>query len=369
MLSSKLKVLFMVQLPPPTHGPALRNQSLIKSEYINRNIDIKVAPLQFSLSIKEIGKFSIVKYVKVVTYSFALIKLLFTFRPPIVYFTISPIGGSFVRDCLFVFILKLFRVKRIFHLRGLGIRDSYKNSSFYRILYKWAFRNSFLVFLSEGHKSDVCFKGFKESFVIPNGIEDSHFVSITEKPKEIYNLLFFSNLVTTKGLFIFIDAVEILLEKGYPILATISGENGDVSYEEVYDYICKKRLNNFILVMRGVYGEDKFKLISGCDIFVFPTFVELFPGVILEAMQCGKAIVSTTTGAIAEIIDNRLNGLLTTEKKNPKVIADLVEEYIQNPSLISKYGLAAREKYENNYTIDKFERNMLEMLNTVNKSI
>lgn len=368
-MPSKVKVLFMVQLPPPIHGPALRNESLIKSEYINSNVDIKIAPLQFSLSINQIGKFSIVKYIKVFTYSFELIKLLFTFRPPIVYFTISPIGGSFLRDCLFVFILKLFRVKRIFHLRGLGIREAYKKSSFYRFLYKWAFRNSFVVFLSEGHKEDVCFTGFKESFVIPNGIEDGHFVSISEKSKGIYNLLFFSNLVTTKGLFIFIDAVEILIEKGHPVQATISGENGDVSYEEVYDYICKKGLNNFILLMRGAYGEDKFKLISDCDIFVFPTFVELFPGVILEAMQCGKAIVSTTTGAIAEIIDNRINGLLTTEKKNPKVIADLVEEYIQNPSLISKYGLAAREKYENNYTIDKFERNMLEMLTKVNKRI
>ena len=151
--------------------------------------------------------------------------------------------------------------------------------------------------------------------------------------------------------------------------------------------------NNIKINFLGKLEKEKvmnFYLTNHVDLFLNTSISEGIPVSIMEAISFGipilatnvggtKEIVNNTTGFlidaefkpenIAEIIDNRLNGLLTTEKKNPKVIADLVEEYIQNPSLISKYGLAAREKYENNYTIDKFERNMLEMLTTVNKSI
>jgi len=365
----KPKVLFMVQLPPPTHGPALRNESLIKSKYLNSIINIETIPLKFSNTIHQIGKFSFAKYFKVITYLVILIKRLYTFRPEIVYFTISPIGGSFIRDCLFVLVLKLFKVKRVFHLRGLGIKNAFQKSRFKQILYRWAFKDSYIIFLSNGHKKDLCFSGFREDFVIANGIEDEYCISIQNKKITSYKLLFFSNLVTTKGVFIFIDTVKILIEKGYKVSAIICGENGDLTHEDVYYYICERGLEREISLKNGLFGRDKFTLISECDIFVLPTYVELFPGVILEAMQCGKAIVSTTTGAISEIIDHRINGLLASKPKDASAIADLVEYYMLNPEYISIHGLAARKKYVDNFTIEKFENNMANMFLSVNNSI
>jgi glycosyltransferase involved in cell wall biosynthesis len=361
MVKTKPKVLFMVQLPPPTHGPALRNQTIVSSDLVRSKINIAIVPMQFSDSIEEIGKISLYKYVRLISHLVKLIKRILVFRPHIAYFTISPVGNSFLRDCFFVLILKVFRIRQIYHLRGLGIKECYNRSGLFRFLYKWAFRDSVIVLLSEGHRSDICFDVHKKIFVIPNGIEDFGIFSFPEKESVQNRLLYFSNLVTTKGVFVFIDSVDVLIKKGYKVSATICGENGDATYEQVHDYIVKMNLENTITLRRGIFGKDKHILISQCDIFILPTYLELFPGVVLEAMQCGKAIVSTTTGAIPEIIDDRINGLLTSKKNDPVAIADLTEYYLLNPELISLHGALARKKYEEKYRSEIFEKNMAEM--------
>ena len=48
----------MAQLPPPVHGAALRNKSLLDSELLNNEFNIINLPLRFIDDMKELGKFS-----------------------------------------------------------------------------------------------------------------------------------------------------------------------------------------------------------------------------------------------------------------------------------------------------------------------
>ncbi|HNE92760.1 MAG TPA: glycosyltransferase family 4 protein [Chitinophagaceae bacterium] len=349
----------MVQVPPPIHGAALRNLSLVESKIINQALHIKLLPLKFAKNIHDIGKLDISKIYKTIAYFFNLIKTIFVFKPNAAYFTLSPTGFAFYRDCLFVLALKICSVKRMYHLRGLGIYNAYTQSKFKATIYKWAFKGAHVICLSKGHCNDVKGLPYASLHVVQNGLKkELENVVVKEFGDEI-ELLFFSNYVQSKGVLIFIDICEILINKGYSIKGKLVGANGDLSKEDLEVYITSKKLANKIKVCDGVFGKEKFKVIEASDIFIFPTYYpqEVFPGVVLEAMQCAKPIITTTTGVIPEIIDDGINGLIA-HKKDTALFVELAESLINNKKMAMQMGKAAREKYLSSYTQEIFENNV-----------
>jgi len=81
-------------------------------------------------------------------------------------------------------------------------------------------------------------------------------------------------------------------------------------------------------------------------------------------MQFGLPVIATIEGAIPEIIDDVITGFLV-EKNSPDQIADKIEIFVKNPSLIESMGKAARKKYEEKYTLEIFEKNMKEVFDKV----
>jgi glycosyltransferase involved in cell wall biosynthesis len=77
------------------------------------------------------------------------------------------------------------------------------------------------------------------------------------------------------------------------------------------------------------------------------------PLVILEAMAAGKAVISTQdVGAIPEVVRHGETGLLV-EKQNPKALASAILRLIEDPAFRKRLGRAARQRFEERYTIDK----------------
>ena len=111
------------------------------------------------------------------------------------------------------------------------------------------------------------------------------------------------------------------------------------------------------------YGTEKELAFSDSDVFVFPTFYssETFGLVNLEAMQHSLPIISTKEGGIPDIILEGVNGFLVP-KKNSKALADKLEVLIGNPELRNKMGLAGKMMYEEKFTLEIFEKRIIEIL-------
>jgi glycosyltransferase involved in cell wall biosynthesis len=348
----------MVQVPPPIHGAALRNLSLLESKLLQDNFIIKLAALAFAESIDSIGKISGKKIIKSFQYAIKLIKMLISFKPHIAYFTITPAGGSFYRDCLFVFILKIFRVRIVYHLRGLGVKKGREKNWLSKLLYKFAFKNAYIICLGKIQFDEIKGLPYKQHYLVPNGIKieiKPEWISSTKNGKP--NLLFLSNFVRSKGVFEFLEALKKLKQTNSNFASLLVGDNFDITREEIEDYIQKNGLQNNVKVSGPRYNEEKFKTVASSDIFVMPTYFELFPGVVLEAMQCGKPIVSTTTGAIPEIIDNGINGLLV-EPRNVEQLAEKIQYLLQHPEKADIMGRNAKQKFDSEFTLEKFEERM-----------
>ena len=75
------------------------------------------------------------------------------------------------------------------------------------------------------------------------------------------------------------------------------------------------------------------------------------PTVLLEAMSCGCAIVSTNTCMIPEVIEHGKNGLLSND---PNELRSFLEMLLNNEELASKLGSEARKTICERYNLKSF---------------
>ena len=352
------KVLFVVQLPPPLHGSSSINKAFVESKILNDSFNIKVLPLKFAKSMEDIGAFSLMKVNKMFLYAFKLMGTLISFSPDLVYFTFSPMGISFYRDVLYVSILKLFRKKILFHLHVKGITEQCEASKVKKALYKFAFKNTNIICLSTllGEDLRVVYKGVP--MVVNNGIVSQYREPTLDKIENgRIELLYLSNLMRAKGVFVLLDALKILKERNVDFIARIVGKPADVSKEEINRYLLKNQMSECVNVEDGKYGEDKIRAFRKADIFIHPTLNDAFPLVILEAMQFQLPVISTFEGSIPEIINEGVTGLLV-QKNNSIMLADKIATLISNKQMREQMGKEGRKKFLSSFTSDRMEHTL-----------
>ncbi len=90
--------------------------------------------------------------------------------------------------------------------------------------------------------------------------------------------------------------------------------------------------------------DDVVPWLNALDLFVLPSWGEEgVPQAIMQAMACGIAVVSTTTGAITEAVDARVTGLIVA----PRDIAALgaaLATLRADPALRARFGAAGRAR-------------------------
>jgi len=353
------KILLFIKIPPPITGATLMNKRVRDSVILNENFNLRSICISYKKDLSETGSYTMKKIILIILVILRLLKELLFYRPSFVYYQISPVGVAFLRDLCFVIIIKIFRTKIVYHIRGQGIEEQSK-VKWKKKLYEYAFHNSEIICLSKLLTYDIknVFNGIIH--IVNNGIPDADniFISGTQKKnnKEII-ILYLSNLSESKGIFEFIDALSLIDKKRYKFQVKIVGSDGTFSYNDLLDIIRNKNLQNKIVYVGPKYGTDKHKILAQSDILVFPTRNDAFPGVLLEALQFSLPIISTKEGAIPEIVDEGITGFLV-DKNRPDQIADKLDVLIKSPELRKQMGEAGRKKYLQRYTLEKFERNM-----------
>jgi glycosyltransferase involved in cell wall biosynthesis len=102
-----------------------------------------------------------------------------------------------------------------------------------------------------------------------------------------------------------------------------------------------------------VRGEEKDNVFAHSDILVFPSHSEGMPNVVLEAMAWGLPVVTRPVGGLRDFFENGKMGL-TTESKDPIIIAEHIEHLIQRPDLRAKMGA-----YNAKYSWEKFRASVV----------
>ena len=136
------------------------------------------------------------------------------------------------------------------------------------------------------------------------------------------------------------------------------GGEGDVTADQLSAKINEAGLSENILVAGKKFGAEKEKAFEQADIFVHPSYEDCLPLVLLEAMQHSLPIVSTFEGAIPDVVEDGVTGFLVPQK-DAIALAEKLEMLINNPELAAQMGAAGRMKYEQEFTLERFEGRMV----------
>lgn len=124
-----------------------------------------------------------------------------------------------------------------------------------------------------------------------------------------------------------------------------------------------KRLT-FVNYWGRKYGCDKEEYWKSADIFVFPTLNEAFGLVLLEAMEHGLPCIGTNEGGINDIIDNGKTGFIVPSG-NSELLSVSIGKLLNDSRMRETMGDRGRRIFEQRYTQEVFEENMLHILNQI----
>lgn len=352
------KVLYFVQLPQPRHGVSVLNEIISESKVINEGLEKSVLPIRFTNNHQDLNKINFYKLIAMLKLAIKLIMRLRKFRPDVAYFTITPSGVAFLRDLLFVSIFKIFHVKVIYHLHGVGIAKSIEKNTWLKRLYRYAFRDTTIIHLSKGLlKSEVLdfFPEFSQaSFALVNGVESFKVERAVRSEKK--NILFLSNLKRSKGVF---DLLSIFKgvhdEFPHAHLNVAGGSTSSQVDEEIRGTIESLGLKDSITLHGFVDGEKKQELLANADLFLHPTHDDALPLVLLEAMKYGIPIVATNIGAIAEIIHNGVNGYVCEPKNCQEMIGKSIQ-FLNSPTKCLNIEENATRLFDERYSLEVFQK-------------
>lgn len=351
------RLLCVMQLPPPVHGVTVVNQIVARSQVLSSALDLEVLPLASAGTFEDLDRVSLRKVARVIETAVRLATALVRRRPRAVYFTLTPTGAAFYRDCLFIAIMRVAAVPRIYHLHG-GTARVRSAARWRRALYRWAFEDAWVIHLAArlaAELGDVVPRD--RLLVVPNGVAVRATRTRTRQPG-IPRLLYFSNLTETKGPLVLIEALGLMRARGIAFDATFAGAVHDPAFlARCHTALRRHRLEPHVRYIGPAYGDDKARLFEEHDVFVLPTCNDAFPLVALEAMQAGLPIVTTRVGALPDIVVDGETGLLVPPG-DPRALADRLALLIDDVDLQRRMGARGRARCLQEYTAATFERNL-----------
>lgn len=359
-MSTKPKVLLILQLPPPIHGASLTGLNIQNSGIINSYLDCTFV----RISTKSINhKGFIFQLINLVALYAKVIGKLATNRFSLVYITPCTSGFfPFYKDFGICLLAKAMSRRVVYHFHDKGISTNKYVPSFLLWLY---FKNVRIILSSKKLYYDICqYVEEERVYYCPYGERDADIdVDFGAKPASAPTILFLAHMLRTKGVFDLLEACAILASQGLLFNCNFVGTWYDIQPEEFDSFVKERKLERIVKFLGPQYGSDKNKVLSHSDIFCLPTFypMECFPLIILDAMRWRLPVVSTSEGAISEIIDDGKTGFIVN-KNSPSELAARISTLIKDKHLRERLGAASRAKFEENYTFEQFEINFKSIL-------
>lgn len=187
---------------------------------------------------------------------------------------------------------------------------------------------------------------------IPNPISNS-FLHEAEKLKDhttrkAKTAVFVGHVVPTKGVKELVEGCS----KVSGLSLRIVGKCTDEMKESLLTLAKGRENGDWLTVVGEIPHREVIREMLQADLFIFPSYTEGFPNVILEAMVCGCTIASSNVGAIPEMLDD--NGEMVGicyPSKNVDAVVQAVSELYTDKEYRSQLSAKAKEKVNSTYTM------------------
>ena len=197
-----------------------------------------------------------------------------------------------------------------------------------------------------------CFRG--EIDVIANAVSIEKFNTKYNDNRPNHRDIILGSVATIcpeKGIEEIIHAAGEIKKIHSNIKVYLYGYASDGQYlNKITSLIENENLNEIIKICD--FRNDIETAIKELDIFVLASWAEPLGRSAMEAMQCGKPVVASNAGGLAEIIINRKNGLLF-EPRNYRDLANKILALIDDKKLSDELGCNAAVYAKEHFAIDR----------------
>lgn len=187
--------------------------------------------------------------------------------------------------------------------------------------------------------------------VAPLGVDPNRFLPVLTRESPIpFKVLCIGRLVPSKGQHILIQAIDLLIKRGYAISLNIVGDGPDRRNLEAL--VSERGIEPFVTFSGALNQNEVLQAYKEADIFTLASFAEGVPVVLMEAMSMELPCVSTYVNGIPELIRHDIEGLLVPAA-DPQQFSEALEKLIQSPELRRRLGKSARERILTKYDLEK----------------
>lgn len=289
-----------------------------------------------------------------------------------IYFTCTRSKLGFIKDLELLILARLFKIKVVNHLHGADLNNFYHNSNFLKSIIKWSYGNidTNIILLPsmkdqfyefESSKIEVVYNSYSSDF-------KKYTIDFSLKKRQI---VFLSNLIYSKGIFVFLESIEVLLKTDKNLIVKIAGlpmsdefmnsKKVEKEFNEISKKLGKLYPERFFY-LGMVKGEKKEELFKESSIFILPTFykTEAFPLTIIEAMYFGNAIITTNHNYLPDVVMPN-NGFLI-EKKSSKEIIEKVNYLFENIEELRKIQEFNKKESIMKYNPESFNTKIVQII-------
>ncbi|HJX50846.1 MAG TPA: glycosyltransferase family 4 protein, partial [Candidatus Nanoarchaeia archaeon] len=179
---------------------------------------------------------------------------------------------------------------------------------------------------------------------IPNGVDLEVFKP--EGNSQDKKILYVGRFSPEKGIDLVPKIIRKVLEVNKEVKFQIIAPNAEgmaastVRHKNEFEQLLVEFPGRFLWIQEPVGREELAKLYNECCIFIQPSRYEAFGLTTMEAMACGKAVITSNKGALPEVVENAGKSIPLNSGLFAKEILSLLDDY----RLRERYGRRGIEK-------------------------
>ena len=288
--------------------------------------------------------------------------------------TSTPLLSTLLYFAIYFLRRPLIASNRVFFLYNWQkITQNYLKSKLFEIieLISYKLPYSCLISVSANFIELIRRYGVKTSIVhIPNAVDfkvfNPHIGSKKVKEKylpsdESYLVSFIGRLVPQKGIELHIKAIQYVNNFVKNCTYLLIGEGSH--RKELEDLVTRLNIKNVVFTGTVPYSQIP-EFISASDIIVLPSVAEGVSRVLLEAMACGKPVITTKLIGTKELITDGKTGILI-EEGNIQQMSEALISLLKDKILRERIGRTAYEYIKDKLTWDHVGNETLKVYNQV----
>lgn len=352
MKISRPKILFLGPVPPPFMGPTVATEILLRSR-LRELFDLIHLDTSDHRDLSTLGAIDFGNIYLAIKHYAVMLWLLITKRPGLVYIPVSQTTIGYLRDSVFILIAALFRRKVVCHLRGGNFKNWLDSTGAIMRRYVSVVHSLVDGQIVLGERLKSLFEGLLPShriFVVPNGRNFDKF-SLKREGNDGITVLYLANFIREKGVLDVLHAVPQVHQSCPDVVFRFAGNWNDPVVKREFMAFLRDHPDLPVEVVGPVSGAAKNDMLGSADIFVFPSYypAEGHPWVIVEAMAAALPVISTDQGAIAEYVQDGINGFIIG-KRDPFHIATSIILLASDRDKRERMGRDSRRLYEESLT-------------------